>query len=114
MRGDRLAAGPLNDAVRIRSLDGSLVRVKVWKRDGTAVYSDDHAAIGAKFPLHSDVAQTIDQQSSTVDMSDLTDPENATEAGPARAFRRCTPSRTWPNAGSRSCRALGCPGPRRR
>ncbi|MCU1655785.1 MAG: two-component sensor histidine kinase [Pseudonocardiales bacterium] len=79
MRGDRAAIDRLNDAVSIRNRDGSLVRVKVWKRDGTVVYSDDVAAIGAKFPLRADVAASIDQQQNTVDVSNLSDPENVTE-----------------------------------
>jgi two-component system, NarL family, sensor kinase len=79
IRGDPAAIASLDDAVRIRARDGSLVRVKVWKRDGTIVYSDNASAIGRKFPLHDDVADTIDDQISTADISNLTDPENSTE-----------------------------------
>ena len=77
--GDRGAIDRLDDAVRLRWRDGSLVRVKIWKRDGTIIYSDDAAAIGAKFPLHTDVAETIDLHKSTAALSNLTDPENVTE-----------------------------------
>jgi signal transduction histidine kinase len=79
IRGDPHAIAALDAAVRIRSRDGSLVRVKVWERDGTIVYSDDDKAIGRRFPLHDDVADTIDDQVSTADISNLTDPENSTE-----------------------------------
>lgn len=80
IRGDPAAIVALDNAVRLRSRDGSLLRVKVWKRDGTVIYSDDHAAIGGRFPLHSDVAETIDAQRDQASVSHLTDPENATEA----------------------------------
>jgi signal transduction histidine kinase len=85
MRGSSDAIGRLDAAVSHRSIDGSLVRVKVWKRDGTVIYSDDHKAIGAQFPLHADVARTIDEQKYSAALSDLQDPENATENG---LFRR--------------------------
>jgi len=75
----------LDDAVRIRGRDGSLVRVKVWRRDGTIIYSDDPAAIGGRFALHPDIAETIDKQKSTADVSNLSDPENVSETG---VFRR--------------------------
>lgn len=80
MLGSGDAINRLNSAVRIRSRDGSLVHVKVWKRDGSIIYSDDHAAIGGKFPLRTDVAETIDEQKSSVVVSDLEDPENVTES----------------------------------
>jgi two-component system NarL family sensor kinase len=83
--GDKNAKNLLDAAVRIRSRDGSLVRVKVWRRTGLIIYSDDPAAMGNTFALHADVAETIDAQKSTADMSDLTDPENFTENG---VFRR--------------------------
>ena len=79
MQGSEDAIGRLDSAVRIRSRDGSLVRVKVWKRDGTIIYSDDPAAIGGKFPLNTDVAETIDKQTSSVALSNLRNPENVTE-----------------------------------
>jgi signal transduction histidine kinase len=79
IQGDPTAITALDDAVRLRSRDGSLVRVKVWERNGTIVYSDDDMAIGRKFPLHDDVADTIDDQVSSADISNLTDPENWTE-----------------------------------
>jgi two-component system NarL family sensor kinase len=81
MAGSQEAIDRLDSAVRIRSLDGSLVRVKVWKRDGTVVYSDDRAAIGGRFPLRADVAEAIDEQKSSAALSDLKDPENVTETG---------------------------------
>src|SRR4051795_8467882 len=39
--GDATAAQKVDDAVRTGVLDRSLVRVKIWTRDGKIVYSDD-------------------------------------------------------------------------
>ncbi|MDQ1691967.1 MAG: two-component system, NarL family, sensor kinase, partial [Pseudonocardiales bacterium] len=91
MTGSADATRRLDNAVRIRSRDGSLVRVKVWKRDGTVIYSDDHDAIGRKFPLHDDVAATIDGQKNSAAISDLKDPENITENGYQRLIEVYTP-----------------------
>jgi signal transduction histidine kinase len=79
LAGDTSAIGKLDDAVRVRARDGSLVRVKVWQRDGTVLYSDDASAIGNRYPLDTDVAESIDKQRDKADLSNLTDPENATE-----------------------------------
>jgi signal transduction histidine kinase len=37
----------LDRALSAPSLDGQLVRIKIWNRDGVIVYSDDHTLIGA-------------------------------------------------------------------
>ena len=77
--GDSSALARLDDAFRVRSRDGSLVRVKVWQRDGTVLYSDDHSVIGKRFELDADVAESIDEQRATADLSNLQDPENVSE-----------------------------------
>ena len=77
--GDSDAVARLDDAFRVRSRDGSLVRVKVWQRDGTVLYSDDHSVIGKRFELDADVAESIDEQLGTANLSSLQDPENVSE-----------------------------------
>ena len=79
MAGDSDAVARLDDAFRVRSRDGSLVRVKVWQRDGTVLYSDDHSVIGKRFELDADVAESIDKQLGTANLSSLQDPENVSE-----------------------------------
>ncbi len=79
MAGDSDAVARLDDAFRVRSRDGSLVRVKVWQRDGTVLYSDDHSVIGKRFELDADVAESIDEQLGTANLSSLQDPENVSE-----------------------------------
>jgi signal transduction histidine kinase len=78
--GDRAAIVRLNTAVGDHD---AIVRVKVWARDGTIVYSNNPAAIGRRFPLDGKVRAAIDSQASFADISDLSDPENATERAAA-------------------------------
>ena len=81
MAGDTTARARLDRAVRDRARAGTIVRVKVWSRDGVVLYSDEPAAIGLRFPLHEAVRLAIDDQRSTVEMSDLTEAEHLTETG---------------------------------
>jgi signal transduction histidine kinase len=74
--GDRVAIARLNTALGDHD---AIVRVKVWARDGTIVYSNNPAAIGRRFPLDDKVRAAIDNQATFSDISDLSDPENATE-----------------------------------
>ena len=79
--GDRQAVGLLDRAVRIRSRDGSLVRVKVWAGDGTVIYSDAHSLLGKSFPASPHVHAAIAEQQDSVELSELKDAENLTEVG---------------------------------
>jgi two-component system NarL family sensor kinase len=81
LAGDTTAVVRLNRAVGDHD---TIVRVKVWARDGTIVYSNDPAAIGHGFPLDDKVRAAIDHQASSVDISNLTDPENDTERKAAK------------------------------
>lgn len=80
LRGDSSAVARLDGAVSVRRSSGLIVRVKVWKRDGTVVYSDEKAAVGRQFPLDADVREAIDAGRSFADVSDLDAEENVTEA----------------------------------
>lgn len=51
----------LDDALAAEIASGTIVRVKVWRKDGTVVYSDDRSIIGRKFrkgPLFHQVLRT--------------------------------------------------------
>lgn len=78
-RNDPDAIKFLDRAVRIRSRDGALVRVKVWAHDESVIYSDDHALIGKTFPDNPEVPAAIDHGTTTVGLSDLEGPENTDE-----------------------------------
>lgn len=78
--GDTAAIIRLNTALADHD---AIVRVKVWARDGTIVYSNNPAAIGRRFPLDDKVRAAIDNQATFADISDLSDPENVTERAAA-------------------------------
>jgi two-component system NarL family sensor kinase len=84
MRGDERAVARLDEAILARKGDGGVIRVKVWDRAGTVLYSNEPTATGTSFPLNEDVRKTIDQQASWANLSDLTDAENITEPGLGR------------------------------
>jgi signal transduction histidine kinase len=65
-----------------RMSDGSLARVKIWRLDGTVIYSDVHALIGRSFPDKEDVSQLRDGGPPISAISDLEDPENVFEKDP--------------------------------
>src|SRR4051794_37876914 len=48
LRGDRRSLARLDDLVLGQVLSPSVVRVKVWSRDGTILYSDEPALIGRR------------------------------------------------------------------
>ena len=79
--GDRDAIARLDAAVNHRRNDVNIVRVKVWRPDGTVIYSDDHEAIGHRYPLDRAVRDSIEKQASSASISNLNDPENITELG---------------------------------
>jgi two-component system, NarL family, sensor kinase len=80
MSGDIQARDRLDRAVRIRTPDGSLVRVKVWARNGKVIYSDDHSVIGKVFPTDNGVNAAIDRGRTSVGVSNLDDAENVDES----------------------------------
>jgi signal transduction histidine kinase len=73
----------VDDAVRFQVLERvpSLVRVKIWSRDGTIVYSDEGRLIGDRFELDSGALEVLDgpPNGSSAEVSDLSEPENRYE-----------------------------------
>src|SRR4051812_7716110 len=63
-------------AVRHGVLDRSLVRVKIWTRDGRIVYSDDPRLAGASYQLGQDEIAALDKGVIEAEVSDLKKPEN--------------------------------------
>jgi two-component system, NarL family, sensor kinase len=63
-------------AVRHGVLDRSLVRVKIWTRDGRIVYSDDPRLAGASYTLGADEIAALDKGVIEAEVSDLQKPEN--------------------------------------
>lgn len=89
---------------RLRSLvqqrvmsDGRTVRVKIWRPDGTIVFSDDRRLVGQRFPGESEELQDVMGGEVSSGVSDLQDAENADERDLAdKLFFTYTPLRTEP------------------
>jgi signal transduction histidine kinase len=79
--GDRTASAALDAAVAARRDDGTLLRVKVWRRDGTVLWSDDHSLIGRKFPLSDPVAAVFNQGRDHAGITRVSGSDAAVESG---------------------------------
>jgi len=77
--GDGRAAAGLDAVIAARRADGTLLRVKVWRRDGTVLWSDDHALIGRQFELAPRVTAVFDELRDYAEISPLTGPDDASE-----------------------------------
>lgn len=66
-------------AVRDQVLRGSLVRVKIWDREGTILYSDESRLIGQRFELGDEELDVLAGGESRAEISDLSEPENRYE-----------------------------------
>ena len=58
-----------------------LVRVKLWRPDGTVLYSDEPRLIGATFPLDDAARSSLADNRAEAGISDLNRPENRFERG---------------------------------
>ena len=65
---------------RILSHDG-VVRVKIWKRDGTIIYSDEPRLIGDTYTLGADDLASLSNGETEAETTDLSRPENRFERG---------------------------------
>jgi two-component system, NarL family, sensor kinase len=77
--GDPAAVAQVDRVVHTGVLDRSLVRVKIWSRDGRVVYSDEPRLIGASYRLGAAELAAIDHGVIEAEVSDLTKPENRYE-----------------------------------
>ena len=102
---------------RILSHDG-VVRVKIWKRDGTIIYSDEPRLIGDTYTLGADDLASLSNGETEAETTDLSRPENRFERGEgellevylpihARTVSRCS-SRPTSAPASSPRRATGC------
>lgn len=76
---DPAALAQLDRIVRERVLGGSVVRVKVWRRDGTIVYSDEPRLIGSRYTLSPQDLGEFEGGKAEAEVSDLSRPENRFE-----------------------------------
>ena len=69
----------LDQIIRSGVIDKQIVRIKLWKRDGTIVYSDASSLIGRRYPLDKDDLAVFRTGATVADLSDLSKPENELE-----------------------------------
>jgi len=81
VEGNAAALDKFDREMLKRVVVGDVLRIKIWKRDGTIVYSDKTALIGQQFDLKPDDIEIIDRGGTAAEVSDLAKPENEFEKG---------------------------------
>ena len=82
---DNLVAGlpgsqrAMDDLVNGKILDNSVMRVKIWTREGRILYSDEPRLRGLTFPLGAEEQTLFERGGVDAELSDLTAPENRYE-----------------------------------
>jgi signal transduction histidine kinase len=94
VRGDPDAVAAVDDVVAARLLSPSVVRVKVWTRDGRILYSDEPQLIGRRFTLGEDEQALFTEGGAEAELSDLSREENQFERHEGRLLEAHTVIRT--------------------
>ena len=81
--GDAGAIDKLDREVLERLLVGDVRRVKIWRGDGTILYSDETRLIGARYPLDEEESEVLEDGGTEAEVSDLTKPETRYEQADA-------------------------------
>jgi len=77
--GEAGAIDKLDRQVLDRLLVGDVRRVKIWRGDGTILYSDESKLIGARYPLDAEETDVLENGGTEAEVSDLAEPENRFE-----------------------------------
>lgn len=96
--GDPAAVAALDVALRDYVDSSTLVRVKVWARDGRIVYSDEPRLIGRQFTLDQEEQEVFSRPRTRAEVSDLDKPENQFERGRGRLLEAYRP--VWTPSGT--------------
>jgi signal transduction histidine kinase len=94
LTGDRAALARLDELVQGQILGESVVRVKLWKPDGTILYSDEPRLIGRRFALGTEERELLETGGADAELSDLSEPENRYERSAGKLLEAHTPIRT--------------------
>src|SRR3954447_1646540 len=81
--GDPTQMSKLNEVLRNRLVDGSIVHIKVWDRDGRVLWADEKGLPGRVFPLEPAVAALFGTDRVIAETSNLEGDENVLERGEA-------------------------------
>lgn len=95
LTGDPAAIRRIDRVVKKYVLGGSVVRVKIWTRDGRIIYSDEPRLIGSRYPLGSEELETLDTDRVEADVSDLNEPENRFERDQGQLIEVYRALPTW-------------------
>jgi two-component system, NarL family, sensor kinase len=94
LREDPRALARLDNLVLSQVLDESVMRVKVWSRDGRILYSDHPALIGERYGLEAEERRLFREGGAEVGVSELSAPENRYERQEGKLLEAYTPIRT--------------------
>ena len=94
LSGQAAALARLEALVLGRVLDNSLMRVKIWSRDGRILYSDQPALIGERYRLGADERGLFREGGADAELSDLSKPENRFERSEGELLEAYTTIRT--------------------
>jgi signal transduction histidine kinase len=94
LTGQKSARDRVDDLVQGKILNKSVVRVKIWTRDGRVLYSDATPLIGQRFALGADEQELFDSGGVQAELSDLTKPENRYERQDGKLLEAHTVIRT--------------------
>jgi two-component system NarL family sensor kinase len=94
LTGDPRAIARMDDLVVGQILSDSVVRVKIWSRDGRILYSDEPALIGKRYGLGAAEQDLFRTGGADAELSDLTKPENRFERQEHKLLEAHTPIRT--------------------
>ena len=94
LRGKKAALRKVDDLVQGEVLSNSVIRVKVWSRDGTILYSDQPQLIGKRYQLAPDEKELFAKGGAEAELSDLSRPENRFERQERKLLEAHTPIRT--------------------
>jgi signal transduction histidine kinase len=84
----------LDEVVQSQILGESVVRVKLWARDGTILYSDEPKLIGQRYELEAEDLELFETGGADAELSDLSEPENRYERQDGKLLEAYTTIRT--------------------
>ncbi|RNM12416.1 sensor histidine kinase [Nocardioides pocheonensis] len=96
--GDPAAVAAVGSALADYLENSSLVRVKVWTKDGRIVYSDEPRLLGQRYQLSEDAQDVFAHPATRAEVSDLNKPENQYERGQGRLLEAYRP--IWTPSGT--------------
>ena len=79
VEGRPSAVRTFDQRARDRLVVGDVKRIKIWRRDGTIVYSDKAQLIGNRFDLGEEELEVLEHGGNDAEVSDLSEPENRYE-----------------------------------